>query len=120
MAKAKNYSAWQGRLVTKELGRKVVEIGCGIGNFTQALLDRETVVALDIEPGCVERLQERYPNRNNLHVFRCDAASPEFADLARFEPDSCVCLNVLEHIEDDRGALLAISAILNPGGVIAL
>ena len=39
MAKAANYFAWQHRLVTRELGRRVIEIGCGIGNFTRLILD---------------------------------------------------------------------------------
>jgi SAM-dependent methyltransferase len=120
MSRAKNYFAWQGRLVTPELGRRVVEAGCGTGNFTRLLLDREAVIALDIEPGCIERLQQRYPNRSNLHVFECGAGSPEFSALARFQPDSCACLNVLEHIEDDRAALQAMASILVPGGVIVL
>jgi SAM-dependent methyltransferase len=120
MARAKNYFAWQGRLVTRELGRRVVEAGCGAGNFTHLLLDRDVVIALDIEPDCIARLKQRYPNRDNLHVFQCDAGSREFSALARFEPDSCVCLNVLEHIEDDRAALQAMASILVPGGVIVL
>ena len=49
MAKAKNYFAWQGRLVTPELGRRVLEVGCGIGNFTGRLLDHDMVIALDKE-----------------------------------------------------------------------
>ena len=53
MAKARNYFAWQGRLVMPELGQRVVEVGCGIGNFTGMLLDREMVVSLDIEPQAV-------------------------------------------------------------------
>jgi SAM-dependent methyltransferase len=68
----------------------------------------------------VERLQQRYPDRSNLHPFVCDAAAPEFSTYARFEPDSCVCLNVLEHIEDDQRALAAMASILMPGGVIVL
>src|SRR5271154_3352344 len=120
MAKAKNYFAWQGRLVMPELGRRVVEVGCGLGNFTGMLLDREAVIALDVELECVQRLKRRYPNQPNLLAFPCDAGSPEFSDLARFLPDSCVCLNVLEHIRDDRQALSAMASILVPGGVIVL
>ena len=120
MTKARNYLAWQGRLVTRELGRRVLEVGCGQGNFTGMLLDRELVVALDIEPACIERLKARYPNRANLHAFVCDAGGPTFSELARFQPDSCVCMNVLEHIEDDAAALRDITSILVPGGVIAL
>jgi len=120
MARAKNYFAWQQRLVTGELGRRVVEVGCGLGNFTEMLLDREMVIAVDAEPGCTARLKQRFPDRNNLLVFTCDAGSPAFAHLAAFQPDSCVCLNVLEHIPDDVGALRAMGSLLKAGGVIVL
>lgn len=120
MTRARNYFAWQRRLVTRELGRRVVEVGCGLGNFTEVLLDREVVVAVDAEPACVKRLKERYPNRNNLLAFTCDAGSPAFAHLAAFHPDSCVCLNVLEHIRDDAGALRAMASVLTTGGVMVL
>jgi len=120
MAKARNYFAWQGRLVLQELGQRVVEVGCGIGNFTGMLLDREMVVSVDIEPHCVERLQARYADRPNLYATCSDASSATFADLRRFHPDSCVCLNALEHMADDRGALAAMASILEPGGAIVL
>jgi 2-polyprenyl-3-methyl-5-hydroxy-6-metoxy-1,4-benzoquinol methylase len=120
MSRAENYFAWQSRLVTRELGRRVVEVGCGLGNFTGMLLDREAVIAVDSEPDCIQRLTERYPNRNNLHAFACDAGSAAFSDLARFHPDCCVCLNALEHIQDDRQALHGMASILSPGGAIVL
>jgi len=120
MARARNYFAWQQRLVTRELGRRVVDVGCGLGNFTEMLLDREMVIAVDAEPGCTARLKQRLPGRNNLLVFTCDAESPAFAHLAAFQPDSCVCLNVLEHIRDDAGALRAMASLLSAGGIIVL
>ena len=120
MTRAKNYFAWQRHLVTRELGRRVLEIGCGIGNFTSLMLDREAIIALDVEPDCIERLKERFPDRTNLHVFACDINAPEFPDLSSFRADSCVCLNVLEHIEDDRKALRRMASALIPGGIIIL
>jgi SAM-dependent methyltransferase len=120
MTRAKNYFAWQSRLVVRELGQRVVEVGCGIGNFTGLLLDRELVVALDREEACVQNLRERFPGRANLHALTCEAASGAFRDLARFRPDSVVCVNVLEHIEDDSVALRAMAEILVPGGIIVL
>jgi 2-polyprenyl-3-methyl-5-hydroxy-6-metoxy-1,4-benzoquinol methylase len=120
MTRAKNYFAWQSRLVARELGQRVVEVGCGIGNFTGLLLDRELVVALDREDACIQLLRQRYPGRRNLHAFTGDAASDALRDLARFRPDSVVCVNVLEHIEDDLAALDAMASILAPGGVMVL
>jgi len=120
MTRARNYFAWQSRLILRELGRRVVEVGCGIGNFTELLLDREIVIALDSEPACVDVLRQRFPSRANLHALTCDAAGPTFRELARFQPDSCICVNVLEHIQDDQQALEAMASILAPGGVIVL
>lgn len=120
MARATNYIAWQRRVVTPKLGRRVIEVGCGIGNFTGSLLDREAVVAIDVDPACIERLRARYPGRPNLRTLVCEPGSAAFADLARNCPDSCVCLNVLEHIEDDRRALAAMASILIPGGAMVL
>ncbi len=120
MTRARNYFAWQSRLVLPEVGRRVVEAGCGIGNFTGALLDRDLVLAADNEPDCVEALRRRYPNRPNLLVCDCEIESPCFLDLARHNPDSCVCLNVLEHVEHDQIAMERMASILTPAGVIVL
>lgn len=120
MAKAKNYFAWQGRLVRPEIGQRVIEVGCGTGNFTAMLLDRQIVVALDAEPLCIERLLQRYPRRDNLQAFAFDMATPRFQELGRFQADSCVCLNVLEHIEDDLQAVRAMASVLVPGGSLVL
>jgi 2-polyprenyl-3-methyl-5-hydroxy-6-metoxy-1,4-benzoquinol methylase len=46
--------------------------------------------------------------------------APDFADLQSFKADSCVCLNVLEHIEHDRDALRRMAGVLAPGGVVIL
>lgn len=120
MTRAKNYFAWQSRLVVRELGQRVIEVGCGIGNFTGLLLDRELVVAVDREEACVQTLCQRYPGHRNLHAMTCDAGSDAFRKLARFRPDSVVCVNVLEHIENDAAALRAMAEIVVPGGVIVL
>jgi len=120
MAHATNYIAWQRRLVAPWLGSRVIEVGCGIGNFTAALLDRETVIAVDVDAACVARLRERYPGRPNLRLCVCEPDSAAFTDLASLHPDSCVCLNVLEHIAHDRRALAAMASVLIPGGTIVL
>jgi SAM-dependent methyltransferase len=120
MAAARNYFAWQGRLVTRELGQRVLEVGCGMGNFTKLLLDRECVIAVDVETDCLDRLRSRYPQQPNLEILAMDISDSSFTELARYRLDSCVCLNVLEHIEDDHAALRHMAATLAPGGTIVL
>src|SRR5580704_508255 len=105
MTRARNYFAWQSRLVVRELGRRVVEVGCGIGNFTGLLMDRELVIALDREEACVDALRARFDGFANLCTMTCEVGTPAFRELARCRPDSVLAVNVLEHIEDDVAAL---------------
>ena len=120
MSRAENYFAWQARLIAPELGRRVVEVGCGTGNFTRTLLDREAVIAVDIEAACVERLLQRFPGQRNLYTAVCSPGDEAFAGLLRLRPDSCVCVNVLEHIGNDVEAVRNMGAILPGGGVVVL
>lgn len=116
MEKARNYFQWQYRMVAPNLGKRVLEIGCGMGNFTRVLLDRECVVGIDIDVGVLKAHRERFRDHSHVAVHQMDSTSPEFSTLARYRPDSVVCLNVLEHIEDHRGALANMHSVLQPGG----
>jgi len=117
MAAARNYIAWLARVVKPEIGARVIEIGCGLGNFTRQLLDREAVLGVETDTDCLETWRARYPG---LESIAADAADLPIEKLQRFRADSCVCLNVLEHIEDDRAALAGMAAVLPPGGKIVL
>jgi SAM-dependent methyltransferase len=116
MRLAQNYFQWQSRLVEPHVGRRVLEIGCGLGNFTQHLLDREQVVGIDIEPPCIELWKSAFSGRSNLVGFSMDVQDPGFVELKKYTPDTVVCLNVLEHIEKDQLALEHMNAVLPVGG----
>lgn len=120
MTKAINYFQWQGRLATAQLGQRVVEVGCGIGNFTRMLSSRQRVVGIDIEPVVIEEHQRRFAGQSHIRSLVLDVLDPKFLDLAAEKPDSVVCLNVLEHIEDDLGTLRQFASILPPGGRVVL
>lgn len=117
MTQAKNYFAWQARLVRREIGRRVIEVGCGLGNFTGALLDRELLIAVDEEPACIAEIRARYPA---VQARVCGVDDPAFLELQAERPDTCVCLNVLEHVEDHAQALRAMAEVLIPGGAVIL
>jgi SAM-dependent methyltransferase len=78
---------------------------------------RKVYVASDIDPEHLARLRVRFRGRPNLEIRRCDLRSaPDFQDL-RGLFDTVVCLNVVEHVEDDLAALRNIFSALQPGGV---
>jgi len=120
MSTAVNYFQWQARLAMAPLGQRVVEVGCGIGNFTRMIADRDLVIGVDIEPACIDQHRTRFANQKNIRSLVLDAMDPSFSNLKAEAPDSIVCLNVLEHIEDDLGTLKAFASILPQGGKAVL
>lgn len=117
MSRAQNYFAWLHSLVEPHLGRRVLEVGSGLGNFTQLLLDRDLVVGIDSEPDCVASRSRRFAGHTNVVSLQQDVLAPGFLDLGRvYEPDSIACLNVLEHVPDDAAALRSMHAVLPAGG----
>ena len=117
---ARRYFQWQFAMADEYLGARVVEVGCGLGNFTQYLVGRELVVGIDSEPRCVESHRQRFAGRSNVHSACLDVLSPDFLELGRYEPISITCLNVLEHVEDDARALAHMNAVLPSGGTLVV
>ena len=120
MQRARNYFHWQARLVRPHLGARVLEIGCGVGNFTRHLLDRELVVGIDVEGECLAELDRNFGHRGNLIAERMDILDDAFAALGEYRIDSVVCLNVLEHVQDDHRALVQIASVLPRAGRLVL
>jgi glycosyltransferase involved in cell wall biosynthesis len=117
MRRAKGLNRWILEQFKPYLGARVLEAGCGIGNFTELLLDRERLVCLDNDPLYVEMLQWRLGHLENVSTRKFD-----LADSAAYQPlrdegiDTVVCLNVLEHIASDEQVLRAYYDLLVPGG----
>jgi 2-polyprenyl-3-methyl-5-hydroxy-6-metoxy-1,4-benzoquinol methylase len=120
MQAAKNYFQWQAKLSRAELGQRVLEVGCGMGNFSDHLADRQFVVGIDIDENCVARWQTRFQDRKHYAGFVMNAEASSFLDLRRYSIDSVVCLNVLEHIEQHELVLRQMCEILPSGGRVVL
>lgn len=121
MSEAKNYFLWQFNLIEPFLGKRVLEIGCGIGNFTMFLTKKNChVLAVDIDEECLDEHRQRFGNMDRIQQRRLDAMSPDIQHAKDFAPDTIICLNVLEHIEDDAKALDYMFQTLEPNGNVCL
>jgi SAM-dependent methyltransferase len=112
MAEADRYNAWLLDRARPYLGGRVLEVGAGIGTFTEQLADGREVVAVEPDPALVPHLRRNAPSATVV-AGEADAAPP-----GPF--DSIVCFNVLEHIPDDAAALAAFRERLRPGGHLLL
>ena len=119
MAAAPRYNRWMFDRLRPWVGRRVLEIGAGIGNMSAFFADRERLVLTDTESYYLGRLRQRFADRPHVSVaeLRLPTVSPA---LAAERLDTVVCLNVLEHIEDDRASLRAMHDLLQPGGRLVL
>ena len=117
LSQAERFNRWMADTIRPYVGKQVLEIGAGIGNLTRQLVPRrQRYIAGDIDTEHLARLHTRFPHRPNLEVRRCDLANPaDFESLAG-AVDTVVCLNVLEHVEDDMAGLRNIYTSLKPGG----
>jgi glycosyltransferase involved in cell wall biosynthesis len=123
MATLAPYNRWLHERFEHFLGDRILEVGSGVGNQTRFFIDdRERIVASDIEPHYVRELTSRYGERSNVRIasyrFPLDAASR--AELRHDRIDTIVCMNVLEHIEDDVATLTDFAAVLPTDGRLVL
>jgi SAM-dependent methyltransferase len=119
MGAAPRYNAWQYSRVAPFLGRRVCEVGSGIGNMSSLILEtpRELTVLTDTSPYYLETLKERFGGRPDVAIEPLtlpDDSAPE--RFAKYRLDTVVALNVVEHIPEDVGALRTIAALLPLGG----
>jgi len=116
---APRYRQWEYDLVTPYLGRSVLEIGSGMGYFSEKLVEArpDRLVLSDTEDYCLDRLRRVYADEPTIEVASVPLPGrPAIGD----QVDSIVAMNVLEHIEDDVQALKDLAEVVRPGGHIVL
>ena len=116
-SEAPKFNRWMADTLQPYIGKSVLEIGAGIGNLSRLLIARrKRYVATDLDREHLERLRSRLMGRPNLETAQLDATRPEDHLPFRGQMDTVICLNVVEHIEDDLGALRNIHGVLQEGG----
>jgi SAM-dependent methyltransferase len=117
LSNANRFNRWMADVVSPYLGESVLELGAGMGNLSRLLSPRKRrYIATDIDEEHLSRLRFRLQHRPNLETAICDLMRPEHFEPFRGQMDSVVCLNVVEHIQDDLQGLSNIYSTLRPGG----
>jgi SAM-dependent methyltransferase len=123
MAAAPRYNEWQYRQIERFIGSRVLEVGAGIGNMSQHIVtgDREMVVLTDPDEAYRSALRKRFTGESKVIVE--PLRLPDIAaihTLAAMRLDTAVALNVVEHVEDDVGALRQLGEVVSPGGLVVV
>ncbi len=102
------------RAAAPKAGRPVVEIGCGTGANLAALVPFGEVLA--VEPDAEARTHAAARSGLTILEGRLPDGLPDDIDGAGL----IVMLDVLEHVENDRAALMAVAARLKPDARLLL
>lgn len=111
------FNKWQYEQIAHHIGRSVLEYGCGIGTLTAYMLGRDRLICTDIDPFYIEIVNRRFRHIKGFGVLKMDLSTAEdYAQISDMKFDTVLCMNVLEHLDNDQEILEKIYQALDPGG----
>ena len=118
---ARRYGEHVFSLFRPYIGRRVLEVGCGIGTMSRKLAEVvDLIVGIEPNANCVERVEEAMRDEPKFSLRPCLLEDCSTAELASHGFDTVYCVNVLEHIEHDVAALRLFRDIIVPGGRVLI
>jgi SAM-dependent methyltransferase len=120
-AAARNWKAYWSAKIRPHLGPAVLEVGAGLGANTPFLLSPQQKRWVCLEPdsalaACIPATLANHAQREIVQARLGTLCDLDAADAF----DTILYIDVLEHIEDDRGELQAALAHLAPGGKVVV
>jgi glycosyltransferase involved in cell wall biosynthesis len=113
---APRFNRWMYDTIRKHLGTRIAELGAGRGNLSKFLKQGANVLVTDNRQSYLEELREKWGHLPNVWIARLDLLNAsDYEVLTQFKVDTVVCLNVLEHIEDDITVLQRLYRAVPPG-----
>ena len=102
-------------IIKKFIGKKILEVGAGIGGFAKTYIKDDLNVTLsEIDNTNYQTLKKKFSSQKNVKVENklIDQFSETF--------DTILYPSVLEHIEDDKGEILNALGKLTDGGYLII
>ncbi len=117
MSDAVRYRRYLLGLLEPHCGRKILEVGSGLGDLAAELSGYERLIVTDVDPACLQELSDRFNGRPDVEVTPFDLRE---GNALSQSVNTVLAVNVLEHIVDDAGALRRMAGAVVPGGNIIL
>jgi len=94
--------------------RRVLDLGCAWGFGTRSLTPGRYVVGVDVSEAYIRRAARTVKNARFLRALA------DRVPLRDGSFDAIACLDVLEHVPDERALLAEVHRLLRPGGVLLI
>ena len=120
LTKVYHYNHWIFDSLRDHIGPTVMEVGAGVGNITQFLLNHDSVACLEPFAQYHKYLSARMAVHSNVHVYPYKIEDCPNGKIPEGSFHTVLCLNVLEHIRDDVEALRRMRRLVRPGGNVII
>jgi 2-polyprenyl-3-methyl-5-hydroxy-6-metoxy-1,4-benzoquinol methylase len=121
LSEAHEYYRWLTDVMRPWIGGRLLEVGCGQGNITVNLLDREYVCGVDMNSEYLHFAKDRFREMKNFEGVQVDITDPNsIKELRSRHFSTVIAVNVVEHIKDDVSAVRAMREIIQDEGTVIL
>ncbi|HWW19491.1 MAG TPA: bifunctional 2-polyprenyl-6-hydroxyphenol methylase/3-demethylubiquinol 3-O-methyltransferase UbiG [Steroidobacteraceae bacterium] len=100
--------------------QRVLDVGCGGGLLAEALSRSGAIVTgIDLAPAMIE-VARLHAHESQLRIDYRLLSAEQLAQRCEQPFDVITCMEMIEHVPDPAGLLLAIARLLRPGGQLFL
>ena len=104
-----NYIKWLYDLIKSDISGNVLEVGAGVGGFTK-ILEKNGVNIFPIDKKIYDICH------SNIKINKFDITNNPKKLEMKF--DTIICMNVLEHIKEEKTAIKNMASLLNDKGTL--
>lgn len=115
-----NYNHWIYNKVRPFIRGRVCEVGSGVGNITQFMLNSPQLVGIEPCRTSCQDTASRFRQHQNVRLVHCALEECPNTDVPKDHFDTVVCLNVLEHIGDDVDSLRRMRSLCTKRGRVVI
>ncbi|MBS3970719.1 MAG: class I SAM-dependent methyltransferase [Clostridia bacterium] len=117
-----NYNKWIYDNIKPFLGKRILDIGSGTGTFIKYFIDNSNlVIGTDIFEKQIKIMKALFSNKPNVIIeYYSIEETQTINNYQDKDIDTITCINVLEHIKNDRLALENMKSIVKGRGRIII
>ncbi|MCD4702357.1 MAG: class I SAM-dependent methyltransferase [Candidatus Aegiribacteria sp.] len=118
---SKPYFKWQAEQISEYTGKRIADIGCGLGNFAELFSDKELYLGFDPDESVRKEIRRlEYPENFRLADTGDICLDETVNEIDVNGIDTVICINTLEHIKDDKQALINMVKAVKKDGHVCL
>jgi 2-polyprenyl-3-methyl-5-hydroxy-6-metoxy-1,4-benzoquinol methylase len=118
------YSKWIYSNISKFVGKRVLEIGAGTGTIASYYIDNcEYATITDYAELQIQYMKSKFEGRRNIEIIKFDLEDLDneaVNEMKRALYDTLICINVLEHMENDEEIIKFFYDVMDKGAKVII